>query len=137
MLSLYYVTYPVSDSEDTATMQQTPDSTMTQLEKDLRENHEQEMQQATEIIASSQTDTQQKQQQLNTLEQIRQSSLQEELIVQSLADSNIPGCLAEIEEQVIRVICPEQNEGQIAPSEILKVVSGYCNHHQTMELRFD
>ena len=118
-------------------MQQTSDNTITQLENDLRENHEQQLQQATEVIASSQADTQQKQQQLNTMEQIRQSSLQEDLIVKSLADHEIPGCVAEIDEQIIRVVCPQKTAQEGSPTEILKLVSGYCNQHQTMELRFE
>ena len=71
-----------------------------------------------------------------TVDQIQQTQQTELAIVNALTENGLDGCLAELDDDLIRVACPKSLEGTDNASLIMKIVSSLMDGQQIPEVTF-
>ena len=128
MLSVYYVTLPADQS------QLNPDELLTGQTEDEKRNTEIQNNEAT--VSSGSATTEQKQEALQQVDQIQQTQQTELAIVNALTENGLDGCLAELDDDLIRIACPKSLEGTDNASLIMKIVSSLMDGQQIPEVTF-
>lgn len=140
MLSIYYVTLPADQGQLNpdqllATGGEEEDSLAT-MQRQLEDKHTTDTQNSRSVVASPSATTEEKQEALQQVGLIEQRQSMEDTIVQALGEAGLDGCVAELDDEVVRIGCPKTLAGAENASKIMKIAADQLRDEHVPEVIF-
>lgn len=139
MLAVYYVTLPLENPQvNTDDLIVSKDgSNIDNYQQNLLDKHTGSINDNEGVIANKDSSTEDKLNALENINQTNQTSNLEAKIQQDLTTSNFSGCFVEVEEEVTRVVCPNEFTGKENATSILSIVYQSVNTNDLVEVSFE
>ena len=133
MLSIYYVTLPADQGQlnpdQLLTGQNEDQDSLATMQQQLQDKHNAQAQNSQSIVASPSASTEEKQDALQQAGQV-------ETIVAALSQAGMEGCVAELEDEVVRIGCPKTLAGAENASKIMKIAADQLQDERVPEVTF-
>ena len=140
MLSIYYVTLPADQGQlnpdQLLTGQNEDQDSLATMQQQLQDKHNAQAQNSQSIVASPSASTEEKQDALQQAGQVEQNKKTEETIVAALSQAGMEGCVAELEDEVVRIGCPKTLAGAENASKIMKIAADQLQDERVLEVTF-
>ena len=137
MLSIYYVTLPADQGQlnpdQLLTGQNEDQDSLATMQQQLQDKHNAQAQNSQAIVASPSASTEEKH---DALQQVEQNRKTEETIVAALSQAGMEGCVAELQDEVVRIGCPKTLAGAENASKIMKIAADQLQDERVPEVTF-
>ena len=140
MLAVYYVTLPLDHPQtktDDLIVSNTAENSLSEYQSGLNEKHSTEVSENESVISSSESSLEEKLEALENISQTEKTSNLEKKIQQDLTEGSFSGCFVEIEEEVTRIVCPQDYLSKENASMILSIVYQSVGKENLVEVSFE